>query len=46
MPFAIRPTGRGTSTLVGECSVNGVMDGEALEAVAATAELLDTIHLE
>ncbi|KAH6975769.1 hypothetical protein EDB80DRAFT_549235, partial [Ilyonectria destructans] len=28
VPFSIRPTGRGTYTLVGECYVNGVMDSE------------------
>ncbi|KAH7014782.1 heterokaryon incompatibility protein-domain-containing protein [Ilyonectria destructans] len=46
VPFVIRPTGRGTYTLVGECYIDGVMDGEALEAVAASPELLDTICLE
>lgn len=47
VPFVIRPTGRGTYTLVGECYVDGVMDGETLEAVAGTtAELLETLHFE
>ncbi|KAH7176848.1 heterokaryon incompatibility protein-domain-containing protein [Dactylonectria macrodidyma] len=46
VPFVIRPTGRGTYTLIGECYVDGIMDGEALGEVAATPELLETIYLE
>ncbi|KAI3326306.1 hypothetical protein HD806DRAFT_532954 [Xylariaceae sp. AK1471] len=46
VPFVIRPTGCGTYTLIGECYVDGIMDGETFEAIDATTELLDTIHLE
>ncbi|KAH7127868.1 heterokaryon incompatibility protein-domain-containing protein [Dactylonectria estremocensis] len=46
VPFVIRPTGRGTYTLIGECYVHGIMDGEALGEMAATPELLETIYLE
>ncbi|KAH6989738.1 heterokaryon incompatibility protein-domain-containing protein [Ilyonectria sp. MPI-CAGE-AT-0026] len=45
VPFVIRPTGSGTYNLVGECYIDGAMDGEALEAVASV-ESLETICVE
>ncbi|CAG9990592.1 unnamed protein product [Clonostachys byssicola] len=40
-PFIIRPTGRETYTMIGECYIDGIMDGEAIEGFS-----LDTIELE
>jgi Heterokaryon incompatibility protein (HET) len=30
VPYVLRPTGCGTYTLIGDCYLNGIMDGEAL----------------
>ncbi|TRX93544.1 hypothetical protein FHL15_005516 [Xylaria flabelliformis] len=46
VPFVIRPTGKGTYTLVGECYIDGIMDGETFEAEGFEDELLGTIHFE
>ncbi|KAI0467724.1 heterokaryon incompatibility protein-domain-containing protein [Xylaria cf. heliscus] len=46
VPFVIRPTGRGTYTLVGECYIDGIMDGETFDGEHFKAELLETISLE
>ncbi|KAI3325744.1 HET-domain-containing protein [Xylariaceae sp. AK1471] len=46
VPFIIRPTGRGTYTLIGECYVTGIMDGEAFEGIDITSEAIETIQLE
>ncbi|KAI0460291.1 heterokaryon incompatibility protein-domain-containing protein [Xylaria acuta] len=45
VPFIVRPMGRGTYTLVGECYIDGIMDGETFQE-DFKAELLETIHLE
>ncbi|KAI2631771.1 heterokaryon incompatibility protein-domain-containing protein [Xylaria nigripes] len=44
LPFVARPTGHGTYTLVGECYVDGIMDGEIF--TGRGAEPLETIHFE
>ncbi|CAI6039785.1 unnamed protein product [Clonostachys chloroleuca] len=46
VPFVVRPTGRGTYTLLGECYVDGIMDGEALQEASARGMPLETISLE
>ncbi|KAI1299868.1 heterokaryon incompatibility protein-domain-containing protein [Xylaria venustula] len=46
VPFVIRPTGRGTYTLVGECYLDGVMDGETLVSDRVESQLLEDIQLE
>ena len=46
VPFIIRSTGRGTYTLVGECYVDGIMDGEALKIGNHTKAQYETICLE
>ncbi|KAI0400152.1 heterokaryon incompatibility protein-domain-containing protein [Xylaria palmicola] len=46
VPFVIRPTGRGTYTVVGECYVDGVMDGEIFEGQDIETEPLEAIHFE
>ncbi|CAG9994502.1 unnamed protein product [Clonostachys byssicola] len=46
VPFAVRPTGSGTYTLLGECYVDGIMDGEALEEASSRGMPLETIILE
>ncbi|VUC31794.1 unnamed protein product [Clonostachys rosea] len=46
VPFVLRPTGSGTYTVLGECYVDGVMDGEALQEAAASGIPLETILLE
>ncbi|KAJ2996123.1 hypothetical protein NUW58_g1075 [Xylaria curta] len=43
VPLVARPTGRGTYTLVGECYLDGVMDGESFEGNGIEPE---TIHFE
>ncbi|KAI0551286.1 heterokaryon incompatibility protein-domain-containing protein [Xylaria curta] len=45
VPFIIRPTGKGTYTLIGECYVDGIMDGETFEAEGFEDEL-ETICFE
>ncbi|CAH0044919.1 unnamed protein product [Clonostachys solani] len=46
VPFAVRPTGNGTYTLIGECYIDGIMDGEALQEAASRGMPLETIILE
>ncbi|KAI0966065.1 heterokaryon incompatibility protein-domain-containing protein [Xylaria arbuscula] len=46
VPFVIRLTGRGTYTLVGECYLDGVMDGETFVGGRIEPQLLEDIHLE
>jgi hypothetical protein len=46
VPFIIRPTGRETYELVGECYVDGIMDGEALKMGSGVTAPYDTICLE
>ncbi|KAI0188581.1 heterokaryon incompatibility protein-domain-containing protein [Xylaria flabelliformis] len=46
VPLVIRATGRGTYTLVGECYIDGIMDGETFEAEGFEDGLLETIHFE
>ncbi|KAI0111199.1 heterokaryon incompatibility protein-domain-containing protein [Nemania sp. FL0031] len=46
VPFAVRPTGRGTYTFVGECYVDGIMDGETFSGEHAEAQISETIHFE
>ncbi|KAH8197230.1 hypothetical protein TruAng_008588 [Truncatella angustata] len=38
VPFVVRPDGHGMYELIGECYVDGVMDGEALKASECTIE--------
>ncbi|CAH0051115.1 unnamed protein product [Clonostachys solani] len=45
-PFIIRPTGRETYTMIGECYIDGIMDGEAIEGSSLPDGSLDTIELE
>ncbi|CAI6085741.1 unnamed protein product [Clonostachys chloroleuca] len=45
-PFIIRPTGRETYTMIGECYIDGIMDGEAMEGSSLPDGSLDTIDLE
>ncbi|VUC22235.1 unnamed protein product [Clonostachys rosea] len=44
-PFIIRPTGRETYTIIGECYIDGIMDGEAIEGPSVDG-FLHTIDLE
>jgi hypothetical protein len=46
VPFIIRSTGRETYELVGECYVDGIMDGEALEMGSGATAEYETIRLE
>ncbi|KAI1359683.1 heterokaryon incompatibility protein-domain-containing protein [Xylaria arbuscula] len=46
VPFVVRPTGPGTYTIVGECYVDGVMDGEIMEEKRLKAEVPDSIQIE
>uniref|UniRef100_A0A0B7K0G7 Heterokaryon incompatibility domain-containing protein n=2 Tax=Bionectria ochroleuca TaxID=29856 RepID=A0A0B7K0G7_BIOOC len=46
VPFVVRPTGSGTYTLIGECYIDGIMDGEALQEASARGMPLETIILE
>ncbi|KAI1746695.1 heterokaryon incompatibility protein-domain-containing protein [Xylaria castorea] len=46
VPFIVRPTGRGTYTFIGECYIDGIMDGETFEVEGFKAELLETIRFE
>ncbi|KAI0442937.1 heterokaryon incompatibility protein-domain-containing protein [Xylaria telfairii] len=46
VPFIVRPTGRGTYTLVGECYIDGIMDGETFSGEDFKPEVLETIHFE
>ncbi|KAI1438841.1 heterokaryon incompatibility protein-domain-containing protein [Xylaria sp. CBS 124048] len=44
VPFVVRSTGRGTYTIIGECYVDGIMDGEALEGLEPDS--LEIMHFE
>ncbi|KAJ8132312.1 hypothetical protein O1611_g1317 [Lasiodiplodia mahajangana] len=46
VPFVVRPTGHGTYTFVGECYVDGIMDGEIFSGEHAEARSPETIHFE
>ncbi|KAI1119815.1 heterokaryon incompatibility protein-domain-containing protein [Nemania abortiva] len=46
VPFVVRPTGRGTYTFVGECYIDGIMDGETFSGDHVGAQLPETIHFE
>ncbi|KAI0871315.1 heterokaryon incompatibility protein-domain-containing protein [Hypoxylon argillaceum] len=46
MPFVVRPTECGTYTLVGECYVDGIMDGETFAGEDSETQLTETIHFE
>ncbi|KAI0515179.1 heterokaryon incompatibility protein-domain-containing protein [Xylaria bambusicola] len=46
VPFVVRPTRRGTYTIVGECYVDGVMDGEVVEEKRIIGEASSIIQFE
>ncbi|GAW22121.1 hypothetical protein ANO14919_116560 [Xylariales sp. No.14919] len=46
VPFIVRPTGRGTYTFVGECYIDGVMDGETFAGEPTQTEPPETLHFE
>lgn len=46
VPFVVRPTVRGTYTMVGECYIDGVMDGQVVEEKRLSTETPNLIEIE